>query len=429
MSEKIKKEYGEVFEGEEQATHQALSIKTNLEVKLREILIEDIIISDFKKGSRGDTLIGLSGLVEEWGVVTPIHVLALEDEGCYMLLDGLRRVFSAVRSKMETIPAMVWDFEDKEEGKEKANVISLLLNRSQKHNAGEQWEQMKVLESVNEASPSLVEYLLQMESGDAMKLKDVMLASAEYNEIKEKLMLGELSIDGAYKKLASARKKEDKLAREESAVIEEGAEGLGITSGLVNDEVDKEPALSVSEVKELLEMGVDGTEEGAEPSLEELDRTEEIRGNVVQDTKNRKQIDPSIKKSTLIRDNFTCRCCGLNGKDNNGWLDVLVYHHLIPVYCGGPDTVENGLTLCSNCHLVLHNYLFGKVHINIEELGDREKEIFKNIFKYGNIALDAQKRAGIGRKEADKLDAPSRKHKYPGEDLALKQEALKEAGE
>lgn len=419
-------EYNESFDGEEQADQQVIKIKSKIDITMQEILIDDIITSNFKKVSREDTVIGLNGLVGEWGVVTPIHVLKLEDEDCYMLLDGLRRVFSALRNGNDKINAMVWDFTDKEEGKDKANIISSVINRSQKYTAKEQWEQMKILEANNDASPGLIEFLLQMESGEAMKLKDVMLCSVDYAELKQKLLDGELTIDGAYKKLATARKKENKLAKDDSMIIEEKPNGVDINSGYEDSSVDAEPKLSVSEVKDLLELN-DAMGVGEEVALEDLDKTDEIRGNVVQDTKDRKPIDSAVKQNTLIRDDFKCRCCGLNAKNNAGWVNCLTYHHLIPVYCGGPDTVENGLTLCSNCHLTLHNYLFGKIHVKIEDLDEREQKIFRNIFKFGNIAIESQKKAGLGRKEADKLDAPSRKHMYPGADLKLKEEALKKA--
>lgn len=422
----IAREYDEVFDGEEQAEQQVIKIKSKLAIYEKEILIDDIIISDFKKVSREDTIIGLNGLVGEWGVVTPIHVLKLEDDDCYMLLDGLRRVFSALRNGKTKVNAMVWDFKDKEEGKEKANIISSILNRSQKYTAKEQWEQMKILEGTNGSSPGLIEFLLQMDSGDAMKLKDVMLASAEYVDIKQKLLDGELTIDGAYKKLASARKKENKLAKDDSMVIEEKENGnTDINSGYIDESVDVEPKLSVNEVKDLLELS-DSTDVGDDVALEDLDKTAEIRGNVVQDTKDRKPIDSAVKQNTLIRDDFTCRCCGLNSKSGL-YIGIMVYHHIIPVYCGGPDTVDNGLTLCANCHITLHNYLFGKVHVNKEGLSDKEIQIYKNIFKYGNIALEAQKKAGLGRKEADKLDAPSRKHMMPGTGLKENTEALAKA--
>lgn len=424
----ISNEYDSSFDGDEQTDNFISNIKSKVNIEMREILIEDIIVSNYKKVSREGTLIGLNTSVKKFGVVTPIHVLALEDEDCYMLLDGLRRVFSALRNGKEKINAMVWDFEDKEEAKEKANIISGEINKSEKYNAKEQWEQMKLLESVNGASPGLVESLLQMNSGDAMKLKDIMLAGDEYSELRDKLLMGDLTIDAAYKKLANARKKENKLAKEDTMVIEEKNGVTNINSGYVDESIDSEPKLSVSEVKDLLELS-DSTDVDEDVNLEDLDKTSEIRGNVVQDTKDRKPVDQAVKQNTLIRDNFQCRCCGLGGDGKGSFINVLVYHHIIPVYCGGPDTVDNGLTLCANCHLTLHDYLFGKIQIKVDELDERTKKIYKNIFKYGNIALEAQKKAGLGRKEAGKLDAPSRKHIMPGTLIKDNEKAFKEAND
>ena len=135
---------------EEKVLHQLANIKSTIKVEAREIDIDDIVTSNFKKISRTDSVTGLAGVVAEWGVNSPIHVLALEDDDAYQLLDGLRRVFAALRSGQKKIHAMVWDFSDKTEGKELANIISLMVNRTQKYTPKEMWEQMKLLESVNE---------------------------------------------------------------------------------------------------------------------------------------------------------------------------------------------------------------------------------------------------------------------------------------
>lgn len=396
--QRLGKEYEESFEGEEKLVHRLLKIKSKIDISLKVISVDDIITSKFKKISRDDTIVGLAGVVEEWGVVTPIHVLTLETDDTFLLLDGLRRVFAAIRGGHKEIPAMVWDFSDKQEGKDMANIISLMVNRSQRYSARELWEQMRVLEDVNDIGPGLIEFLLQMNAGEAMKLKDVMLADSDYEEIREALLSGGVTIDGAYKKLCSARKKEDKLAKEDSLVIEE-------------KEATDSRRLGIDEVRQLLELNEVSTDT---EELKDMDRTDEIRGNVVQETGDRKPVDTAIKQATLIRDKFRCRACGIGAGQ---WLGVLVYHHLIPVYAGGPDTVDNGLTMCSNCHLTLHNYVAGKVVVNINELSDDEKQVFRNIFKYGNIAIEATKRIGMKKDDILKADAPGRRHMYPGENL------------
>ena len=130
-SAKMSEEYDSVFDGEEKVLHQLASIKSNLEIVKKEIELDSIITSQFKKISRSDSVSGLTGVVSEWGVVSPIHVLALVDDDCYQLLDGLRRVYAALRAGQKTIEAMIWNFSDKREGKELANIISLMINRNQ----------------------------------------------------------------------------------------------------------------------------------------------------------------------------------------------------------------------------------------------------------------------------------------------------------
>lgn len=404
--------FGAVFEAEDTDLHSSLSIKSKISIVLDTIKVDDIITSSFKKLSRSDSLIGLSGVVGEWGVVTPIHVLKLEDDDTFMLLDGLRRAFACLRSGRSEIPAMVWDFSDKQEGKDKANLISLMINRSQKFTAKEQWEQMQVLEEVNGAGPGQIEFLLQMHPGDAMKLKDVMLSDVEYSEIRNDLLIGVTTIEGAYKKLCAERKKENRLAKEDGLVLEAGI-------GSDPDELSDDQHLSVDDVKDLLDLT---SADVGESSLEDLDRSGEAQGEPnYQDVGDRKPIDPKIKQAVLIRDDFKCRCCGTGGVQ---WLGIIVYHHIIPVFLHGPDTVDNGLTLCSNCHVTLHLYSFGKVSVKLDELDETERQVFKNIFKYGNIIIEGMKRAKVGKDEAYKEDAGSRRHLYPGEGLKANKDAF-----
>lgn len=399
----------------EESLNSALQIKSKVTLYQKLVKIEDIVVSSFKKVSRSDTLIGLTGVIGEWGVVSPIHVLKMEDDDSYMLLEGLRRLFGALRAGKTEVPAVIWDFADKQEGKQKANIIALMINRSQRYTPREMWEMMQVLEEVNGASPGLIEYLLQMRPGEAMKLKDIMLSDFEYAEIKSDLMENLITIEAAYKKLTNERRKENRLAKEDAMVIEDKDTSI--------DNVSDEQRLSVEDVKELLELTeVDVSDE----DLSSLDRSDEIRGEpVIQDPDNRKPIDPKIKQATMIRDGFKCRCCGVGGHE--GWLGVLVYHHVIPVFLHGEDSVDNGATLCSNCHLLVHLYSFGKLSVRLNELDETEQKVFKNIFKFGNIIIEAMKRSGISKEVAYKADAGSRRHLYPGEGLKDNQEAFKQA--
>ena len=137
-------------------------------------------------------------------------------------------------------------------------------------------------------------------------------------------------------------------------------------------------------------------------------------------------VDEAVKKAVLIRDNNRCRCCGIGGPQ---WAGILVYHHLIPVYAGGPDTEENGLTLCVDCHLTLHNYITGDVIVDEDSLDEEQKKIFKNIFKYGNIAIEASNKLGMKRAELRKANSKSKKHPMPNANVKLNKAALAEAEE
>lgn len=391
-----------------------LKVVSKVTRTLKDIPVEDIVVFNFKKMSRTKTIVGLTGSISELDVATPIHLLALEDEDTYMLLDGLRRVFGAMRNGVDTIKAVVWDFEDKQEGKSKANLISLLLNRSERFSASELWEQMKILEEVNGASPGLIEYLLQMQAGDAMKLKDIMLADLDYTDIKTDLIDGLTSIEQAYKKLCAERRKENRLMKEDAMVLE-GNTVTGV------DDVSEQQNLSVDAVKDLLDL----TEQSIEDeSLEDLDRSSEARGDMVQDPKNRKPLDAGLKKAVLARDKFTCQCCGTGGEQ---WLSVLVCHHIIQVSQGGPDTMENLVTLCNNCHVTLHTYAWGKIFVTLDSLSDTEKETFKKIFRYGNVIIEADKRMGRTKEQAMKEDRGSARQLYPGEGLKDNKQAFAES--
>lgn len=407
---RLSREYEDGFDGEEKLVHKLAGVHNKAHITfVPDLEIDDIIMSNVKKSSRSDTLIGLTEIISEWGVMSPIHVMTTEDGDMYQLLEGLRRLFGAIRSGLKTIPAMVWDFPDKQEGKDISNLLSLMLNRSQHFTPAEMWYYMQVLETANEAGPGLIEHLLQMNAGDAMKLKDVMLSDASYEEIRQDLLASNLTIDAAYKKLCNARKKEDKLAKEDQMALKGTADGE-----------EERQHLSVEEVRELLDMGAADV---SDTPLEELNMADEALGGPhYQTTDNREPVDKAIKQATLMRDKFRCRCCGKGGHE--GWLGVLVYHHAIPVYCDGPDTVENGLTLCQDCHITLHNYAWGHLHVRVDELSPAEKKVFTNIFRYGNLIIKAQQKLKIDPSRIKAENQRSARHMRPGEGLGVNKEAF-----
>ena len=55
----------------------------------------------------------------------------------------------------------------------------------------------------------------------------------------------------------------------------------------------------------------------------------------------------NAREHALVRDNYTCQCCG----KNNCRVEV---HHIVFRRNGGGDTLENLITLCENCHKAIH---------------------------------------------------------------------------
>lgn len=54
----------------------------------------------------------------------------------------------------------------------------------------------------------------------------------------------------------------------------------------------------------------------------------------------------SLRKKCFERDNFTCKKCKFEDKSAR----KLEAHHVIPLFLGGKDELENLITLCFDCH-------------------------------------------------------------------------------
>ncbi len=414
----LEKEYDEVFSGEEKVMDLMKITNDKFTTSIETIKVNQIGLSEPTKLGRQKTITGLTQSIKELGVLTPIHVLAVSDEVSdddykYALLDGLRRYFGAVKNNIGEIQAVVWRFHDVDMGRELALSLGLILNKSQKRSWSETWDLYRILEMRGALTPGTLEYLLQMNSGDAMKLKDVMLC--DYSEVKEALLSDEKDLEGCYKMLQKLRKEEDALAKEDATGFSDTVEGA---EEITTDNTNGEGQLSDQDVMELLEMA---------DSLDDLDVSEEdfsdLNQSAMSDEKQkvgeRHPVDPAIRQGTFQRDRYMCRCCGTGGV---AFLATLVYHHAIPVHCGGADSIENGLTLCDSCHLTLHSAekIGGKIPMTEEqfkEYPESEQNRIKLILKYSKIAVEASKRKGISKEKIKEEANRSARHRMPGEGL------------
>lgn len=409
-------EYDEIFSGEEKLSNLLKLTSDSYTREIKRIKIKEIGFTDPVKKGRAETMTGLTSIIKDLGVLDPIDVMTVEDpddDYKYVLITGLRRVFGALKNGIEEIDAIVWDFKDKDRGNDLALYLGLLLNKRQKRSWGEIWHLYQVLELQSAVTPGTLEYLLEMESGDAMKLKDVMLC--DYEEVKEALLSGEKTLDGAYKLLSKLRKEEDKLAMEDATGVADTVEGVEEISG---DNTGEQGQLSDQDVMELLEM-VDSVDEDNINDEDFGDMNQSAFEDEHQKVGDRHPVDPAIRQGTFQRDNFKCRCCGTGGV---AFLATLVYHHAIPVHCGGADTVENGLTLCDSCHQTLHcaEKAGGRIPMTKEqfdEYNETEQKRIKMILHFAKVAVEAAKRKGISRDRIVAEANRSARHRMPGENL------------
>ena len=402
--------------------------KGSFSIAMSTISISDIVIPTPIKDSRKETYLGLMRSVEELGVLVPIQVMISEgyaeyveetgsEEGYdgpkYVLLDGLRRIFASKKNGLDRINAVIYDFEDKDKGSDMVNILSSILNKVQKKSWSEIWYMYQVLESQSALSPGNIEYLLQLEPGDAMKLKEVMTRKDEFPEPAEDLLSKKKTLQQAYNMLNKLMKEQDQLAKEDISGVSDMEEAEGVINGEGSD--DK---LSDEEVKEILDM-----ESSFDGDLSEED-FDELMGNNLPDDRQtvgeRHPLDPALRAAVLQRDGYCCQITGRGkGLPAPIALGILNVHHKIPVHCGGTDSMDNLITICLDAHTLIHiiERNMGKLGMSKEqfdELDEEEKKFITGVMKIARIAVEANKRMGRSREQIRKDTADSIRFKMPG---------------
>jgi len=352
--------------------------------------------------------------IKSTGLLSPVIVAPTATEGNFVLLDGYRRLMACAKSGIRNIPCVI----NTKVSTPEIPILEALYNHNKYYSIEEIKKYIEYLETQKGImSGSMIEYLLQMNSGDYTKLKDLLDDGDE--EILEKLYSGQFTIEMAFRKLEQRRKKESQdekdIRRAEKVYENEKRSGADDIAGS-GEEADEGVSLTDEEIRELV-VDPRSLDEGLE---------EASLGEMVTEGKNtagfephkqkagdREYIDPVIRKSVMARDNYTCACCKRGGET---FVDVLDFHHILPVYLGGEDTPENGVTLCLTDHRLVHLYASGDLYIpaektkeELEKLSEDERIIyrdeqmrFKRVVRLGQVIRDALAARGIKREQYKK---------------------------
>lgn len=431
-------EYDETISNEERVSNALNLQKSSFVLKYGDVNFDDLSFTEPIKKSRKETYLGMTTSIKELGILTPIHVMVTEGYANwldgdmseeftgfkYIVIDGFRRVYGGVKNGLKGCKAVIWEFEDKDLGSQLITALSRLLNKVQTHSWSEIWYLYQVLELQTCMSPGTLEYLLSLESGDAMKLKDIMLC--DYSEVKDELLGNKKTLSQCYNMLQKLRKEEDQLMIDDTKGISEVDTAENI--------VDKEDKVTLSdeEVMDILDMIDDFSGELSEEDFDEL------AGNNIEDegqrVGERHPLDPALRAAVLSRDEY---CCQVSGKGKGLPADIalaiLNVHHLVPVHCGGKDTLDNLITLSLDAHTLVHiiERRGGKLGMSKDEfdnLPEEEQDYLKKIMRIARIAVEANKRVGNSKEDIKKATSSALKFKMPGVVLKENTEAVNNNG-
>lgn len=373
-------------------------------VPIDKILIAKVI----RKSKNVD---GLARSVKSTGLLSPIIIGLTATEGIYVLLHGARRLLACAKAGKKVVPCVV----NKNINTQEIPIITALYNQEQSYTMTEIVDFIDYLEKEKGImSASMIEYLLQLNSGDYTKLKDIL--NDNDDEIVSKLFSGVYNIEQAFKKLEQRRKRESVEEREnkKAEAVYGNAEESGINKVAGSGEVGTGDSIN-------LDWDAGSLDEGLEDAslnnmVEEGSKMAAFKPHK-QNVGQREYIDPAIKKAVLARDNFTCACCRRGGES---FVDALDFHHILPVFLGGVDSTENGICLCLTDHKLVHLYSTGDLTIpkeksqeEIDKMTEEERVIyndeqmrFKRIVKLGMVIRKGIETKGISR-EQYKKDHPN----------------------
>ena len=367
-----------------------------------------------KRIRSGKSVEDLVQSIKSTGLLNPIMVAPLATKDMYVLIDGYRRILACAKAGLTDIPAIV----NNKIKTTEIPIVEAMYNHKKAYTMQDTIDYIEYLEKEKGiTNPSLIEFLMDFDNGDYSKLKDILADDDE--DIVSKLVAGQMTIAQAFKALEKRRSKESKeekdikkAAKVYGDVEESGASEIADTG----ETGDEESALTDEQLDELsinpteLDEGLD--EQSLDSMIQESNDTPGFEAHQ-QKVGEREYIDPAIKKAVLARDNFTCACCKRGGES---YVDSLDYHHMLPVFLGGKDTPENGVTLCVLCHRLVHLFSTGDLHLpkekteeEIGEMTDEERIIyedeqrkFKRVVKLGDVIRKGIAQQGMNREQFKK---------------------------
>lgn len=340
-------------------------------------------ISVSKRVRSGVNVEDLLQSIKSTGLLNPIVVAPTATEGMYVLIDGYRRIIACAKAGITDVPAIV----NNKIKTAEIPIVEAMYNHKKQYTMRDIVDYIEYLEKEkNITNPSLIEFLMELDNGDYNKLKDIL--SDDDEDIVTKMMNGQMTIGQAFKQLEKRRSKESKEEKD----LKKAAKVYGDTEESGADAIeetgetgDEGSALTDEQIQSLAidptQLDSDSDNISLADAAKEADDTPGYEAHK-QKVGEREYIDPAIKKAVMARDGSVCQCCKKGGSQ---FVDILDYHHILPVYLGGKDTVENGIMLCVACHRLVHLHGTGDLHIdpellkdNYDDISDKAKELYKS---------------------------------------------------
>lgn len=313
------------------STGNPIQLKLNGTLSIEILKLDDIFIPPRTRKNDKEDMIELEKSIQQWGLIEPLHVIPYKDK--YIIVSGVRRYIAMRNLRMEEAPCII----DTTRKKDIIRYLEVISNGIRRYKFVELMDFGAYIEKKQPVLKSeVIENILGMEAGDYLKAKYIQTMD-EFGVLAE-VILGKKSIKEGFKKI------EKELAK-----------------------LDKE---KLEQAEKNIEANPDGTYDYNSLQLEKPNE---------QTTKDRQPLPRHLVDRIRARDGHTCQSCGL-GFYQPELTSVFETHHVVPVHNKGNDDDNNLLTICSNCHKIIHSYADNKFNPPENRLSH-----YTNVILLGNI--------------------------------------------